>query len=117
MAMKFSTFLKGVVVAFVANHIFNNKQDASPKKTPASTSGGAEGNVLPVEVQPAGDKPNNTTDVAKEVEDGKQSDKVSDKPKDSGISDKKDGQQDHLQKEQYKWEKAQKKEKKEKKEN
>ena len=87
------------VVATVAALVSSNKEDASPKKSPASTSGGAEGNVTPDKVQPAVDKPNNTTDVAKEVEDGKQSDKVSDKPKDGDISDKKDGQQGRLQKE------------------
>ena len=124
--MKFSTFLKGVAVAVVAKLIFGNKQDASPKKTPASTSGGAEGNAPPVEVQPANkqdtsqekppastsgdaegnappdkvqpavDKPSNTTDVAKEVEDDKKPDEGNDKPKDGDISDKKSGQQDHL---------------------
>ena len=73
-----------------------NKQSTSQEKPPASTSGVAEGNVPPFEVQLADDKPNNITDVAKEVEDGKQSDKVSDKPKDSDISDKKGGQQNHL---------------------
>ena len=72
-----------------------NKQSTSQEKPPASTSGVAEGNVPPFEVQSADDKPNNITDVAKEVEDNKKPDEGSDKPKNSD-SGKKGGQQNHL---------------------